>query len=460
MLLTLTTTHRPATDLGYLLHKHPDRFQTFDLSGGKAHVFYPEASDERCTVALLLDLDPIQLVRGRQHVASLEQYVNDRPYVASSYLSVALARTFATAMNGTCVKRPELVNRPLPLIAKLTAVPAPGGGEALLRRFFEPLGYAVNIASQPLDTQFPDWGRSPYFNLELTHTLPLHALLSHLYVLLPALGQDVHYYVDKNQVQKLLDKGQGWLEDHPAREEITRRYLKNLRGLTDDALERLSEDATDEGGAAGGTSIEKGKKKNLHQQRLEAVRDVLLRSGAETVVDLGCGEGKLLRMLMKHGQFTHIVGTDVAYGELRKAMDRLRYEELSERQRERLTLYQSALTYRDRRLEGFDAAAVVEVIEHLDEHRLHSFERVVFGAARPGTVVLTTPNAEYNELYGLPEGAMRHADHRFEWTRQQFANWAGRVAEEFDYAVEIFPVGPEDERLGAPSQLAVFTHGN
>ena len=462
MLLTLTTTHTPATDLGYLLHKHPDRFQSLDLSVGKAHVFYPKATAEETTAALLLDINPIDLVRGRQHEASLEQYVNDRPYVGSSYLSVALVKAFGTALNGTCAKRPELVDQPLPLTARITSVPAPGGGEAMIERFFAPLGYTLEVTRHDLDEQFPDWGGSRYYTLQLQHTLPLHALLSHLYVLLPALGQDLHYYVGQNEIQKLLDKGKGWLEDHPAREEITRRYLKNLRSLTDQALERLSDEGGEEaGGDAGATTVERERRKSLHQQRLEAVLEQLVATGANSVIDLGCGEGKLLRMLLKHKQFTRIVGTDVSYGELRKATERLHYEEMTPRQKERLNLWQGALTYRDSRMAGFDAAAVVEVIEHLDENRLQAFERVVFGVARPGTVVLTTPNAEYNVLYdNLQAGTMRHSDHRFEWTRAEFQNWAYHVAQEFNYGVKITPIGPLDEAVGGPSQMAVFTYGN
>src|SRR5262249_42092936 len=136
---------------------------------------------------------------------------------------------------------------------------------------------------------------------------------------------------------------------------------------------------------------------------------------------------------------------------------RLRLERMPERQRERVELFQTALTYRDRRLSGFDAAAAVEVIEHLDEPRLRSFERVVLGHAVPKTVVVTTPNREYNELFeGLPAGQFRHRDHRFEWTRPEFEGWAGRVAGEHGYGVRFLPIGPEDPARGAPTQMAVF----
>src|ERR1700746_2724312 len=160
MLLTITTTHRPATDLGYLLHKNPANLHSFDLSFGKAHVFYPEAEPERCTAALLLDVDPVGLVRGKrgQHEGGkLDQYVKDRPYVFSSFLSVARGRAFGTAMSGRSKGRQELADLPIPLTANLTVV-ACRAGEGLIRELFEPLGYSVVAQPHPLDGQVPDWG--------------------------------------------------------------------------------------------------------------------------------------------------------------------------------------------------------------------------------------------------------------------------------------------------------------
>ena len=141
MLLTLSTTHTPATDLGYLLHKHPNRVQTFNLPFGRAHVFYPEASETLCTAALLLDVDPLKLTRrGGAASFALQPYVNDRPYVTSSLMSVALARVFSSALGGRCKEKPELVGKALPLEVKLTALPChgdkSGGGEALLGKAF------------------------------------------------------------------------------------------------------------------------------------------------------------------------------------------------------------------------------------------------------------------------------------------------------------------------------------
>jgi len=186
MLLTLTTTAAPATDLGYLLAKNPARLHTFDLAFGKAHVFYPEATPERCTAALMLEVDPVGLVRGRQGPAgeggALEQYVNDRPYVASSFLSVAIARVLGSALGGRSKDRPELAQQAIPLEARVSVLPC-RGGEGFLRRLFEPLGYEVAAQQHPLDETNPDWGSSRYFSVTLRATKRLADLLTHLYVL-------------------------------------------------------------------------------------------------------------------------------------------------------------------------------------------------------------------------------------------------------------------------------------
>ncbi|MDH5640239.1 MAG: 3' terminal RNA ribose 2'-O-methyltransferase Hen1 [Nitrospira sp.] len=465
MLLTIATTAAPATDLGYLLHKNPSRVHEISLSFGKAHVFYPEAKSERCTAALLLDLDPVGLVRNRRGPAgegrALEQYVNDRPYVASSFMSVALSQVFGTAMTGRSKERQELANRALPFEVQVSVVPC-RGGESVLRKIFEPLGYSIKATRYPLDETFPEWGESPYFTVELKAELRLKELLAHLYVLLPVLDDDKHYWVGHDELEKLLHHGGEWLAAHPERELIVQRYLKYQKRLTRQALAQLVEDdQSDPDAEAERHATEEAvveERITLNQQRQAVVIAALKSIGAKRVLDLGCGEGKLLRNLLEDKTFAHVAGMDVSYRALEIAQERLHLDRLQPKQKERTTLFQGALTYRDARLEGFDAAMVIEVIEHLDPHRLSSFERVLFETAKPRAIVLTTPNAEYNVRFEtLPAGKLRHKDHRFEWTRQQFQEWASDVARRFGYLVRFLPVGPEDPVVGAPTQMAIFT---
>ncbi len=458
MLLTITSTTAPATDLGYLLHKNPARVQSFDLNFGKAHVFYTEATPDRCTAALLLDVDPVHLVRGQR--GGMDQYVNDRPYVASSFMSVALAQVYGSALAGQCKERSDLAQMALPYQARLAVVPCRGGA-SILQRLFEPLGYTITAQAHPLDGTYAEWGMSDYFTVTLASTTRLSDLLSHLYVLIPVLDAEKHYWVGDDEVAKLLRHGEGWLVSHPERELIARRYLKR-RHLVRAALAQLAEeddpdpDSSEETHAQEEAEIEQ--QLSLHEQRLGVVLAVLKNSGAKRVLDLGCGEGRLLQLLLADRSFTEIVGMDVSHRALEIASERLHLDHLPPVQRARIQLLHGALTYRDQRLAGYDAAAVVEVIEHLDAARLQAFERVLFEFVRPSLVVITTPNSEYNVKFeSLPAGHFRHKDHRFEWTRVEFQAWATHVADRFGYRVRFLPVGPEDPSVGAPTQMGVFT---
>lgn len=463
MLLTISTTYRPATDLGFLLHKNPAKFQSFELSFGHVHFFYPEATGERCTAALLLEVDPVGIVRGgvRFREGLLDQYVNDRPYVASSFLSVAIAQVLGSALGGRCKDRPELVSEPIPLTARISALPC-RGGENFLQRIFAPLGYVMKATRHPLDDKFPGWGESAYFTVELTRTTTVSELLTHLYVLVPVFDYHKHYYVGDQEMEKLLARGKGWLAAHPERETIAYRFLKHAPSLARQALAQLEQEE-----APAVAKLEDSPKVDeellekpisLNEQRLGAVLTVLRASGARSVLDLGCGEGNLVRELMKDKQFEQIIGLDVSIRSLEIAADKLHLDRLPTPQKERVKLLHGSLMYRDKRLSGFDAAAVVEVIEHLDSPRLAAFEHTVFECARPGTIVLTTPNREYNALFeNLPVNGLRHSDHRFEWTRGEFRAWGNSVTERFGYDCRFLPIGPENPKLGPPTQMAVFS---
>ncbi|MGH3346644.1 MAG: 3' terminal RNA ribose 2'-O-methyltransferase Hen1 [Nocardioides sp.] len=463
MLLTLSTTHRPATDLGYLLHKHPDRVQQFPQSFGVATVLYPEAGDERCTVALLLDVDPVRLARSRGRGSpdfSLAQYVNDRSYAASSLLGVALADVFSTARSGRCRSRQELADSAIPLEVTVPVLPCRGGAD-VARRLFEPLGWTVEAEPIAFDDAFPEWGDSRYLRLTLAGTLRLADALNQLYVLFPVLDESKHYWQGPDEVDKLLRSGEGWLAAHPDHDRIARRYLGRRAGLTRVALARLAElgDETEEAfePAEDEEACQPEERRvPLNTQRHEAVVRTLLDLGATTVIDLGCGPGQLLTRLVGERAFRRVAGADVSTRSLQHAARRLRVDRMSERQADRVSLFQAALTYEDERFAGYDAAVLMEVVEHVDPSRLPALERVVFGAARPGSVLVTTPNREYNTRYDGLTG-LRHSDHRFEWDRAEFADWSDTVASAYGYTVKRSGIGEVDDERGHPTQLAVFT---
>jgi 3' terminal RNA ribose 2'-O-methyltransferase Hen1 len=456
MFLSIATTHRPATDLGFLLMKHPGRIHETDLAFGKAIVFYPDAREERCEAALVLDIDPVGLVRGRgQGDGLLDQYVNDRPYAATSFLSVALNRAYRTAMSGTSRERPELAATPIPLEVRISPMPSPSG-DGLVRSLFDPIGWAVEaerIAGPA--------GPSRYVSLSLSGVHRLADALSQLYVLIPVLDDDKHYWVGDDEVEKLLAKGGKWLAVHPEKELIAGRYLKHRRNLARAALERLapeeSEREPDRAPSRDAPEDALEAPIRLNDQRMEAVVEALAGAGAKVVADLGCGEGKLLARLARDRRFTRLFGVDASARALERGAERLKLNLAGGPATERVTLLHGALTYRDDRWKEADAAALVEVIEHLELDRLPALARVVFGAAHPKIVVVTTPNAEHNVLFqNLPSGRFRHPDHRFEWTRAEFRAWAEEIEERFGYTAKLSEIGAPHETYGAPTQLAVF----
>jgi 3' terminal RNA ribose 2'-O-methyltransferase Hen1 len=480
MLVTITATRPegadwPATDLGYLLAKNPANVQEFSLAFGRSRVFYPEAAEDRCTAALYLEIDPIALIKNRNLDSadfSLSQYVNDRPYAASSLLAAAIGQVLRTAIRGTSKERPQLAASAIPLTLHLPAVAA---APAFIERIFAPLGWTVLATELPLDPAFPEWGISRYCDVTLVGEARVSDALSQLYVLLPVLDGSKHYWIDPSEVEKLLRAGEAWLPAHPDRELITRRYLGRRPTLVRSALARLAEadevpeseldNAVDvaaeeaaEGAAEETAVVEEAPRVSLATARREAVVQALKDVGARRVLDLGCGGGALLRPLLHDRHFTEIVGVDVSVRALQYAARKLSLDRQPAQLAERVTLKQGSLTYADASLKGYDAAVLMEVVEHVDPPRLDSLEHAVFAAAHPRAVVVTTPNAEYNVRYEtLEAGRMRHRDHRFEWTRGQFEAWASGVAERRGYSVEYRPVGEVDAELGPSTQMAVFT---
>ncbi|MEU5153769.1 3' terminal RNA ribose 2'-O-methyltransferase Hen1 [Glycomyces sp. NPDC021274] len=471
MLLTISTTSateaRPATDLGWLLRKNPANVQAFEQSFGTAWVFYPEATAARCTAALLLEVDPVRLAKtyGRSGDASLQQYVNDRPYAASSLMAVALGKVFSTARSGVSESRPELAAALLPLEIELPAVPCKGGPD-LVAALFAPLGWDVQAEAVPLPGFAHD---SRHVRVRLRGEARLSDALSQLYVLLPVLDDAKHYWVDIGEVDKLVRSGGDWLASHPERNLITQRYLAHRRSYERAALTRLAEaegaaperetpldEEPVEGDASPTNSAGAERTQPLHRRRIAAVLDAVRRSGATSVIDLGCGSGKLLAPLLEERQVTRVTGVDVSSRALAQAERNLRLDRMPERLAAKLELRQGSVVYRDKRFGGHDAAVLMEVIEHLDAGRLPAMERVVFGEARPRTVIVTTPNAEYNAQYGLDDHQMRHADHRFEWDRPHFNAWAEATAAQYGYRVRIEGVGDADPEAGAPTQMGVF----
>lgn len=471
MLITLTCYAPNASDVGYLLGKNPASTFERPFSAGTVWVYYPEVAEDHVTIALLTEIDPVGLVRGPAALAQLDQYVNDRPYVASSLTSVALKTAFSTALAGrsaTSTSKAERLTERMRWVVTLPAVACEAGDE-LIQRIFAPLGYSVTAERLPLDTHFPTWGMANLYRVMLDGEQTVQDVLSHLYVLMPVLDNSKHYYVGAEETEKLLAHGGSWLAAHPERDLIARRYLRYKRPLVQSALARLIEadSALAEAPETDDTKADDAPVKEpdepvigLHELRLNTVLAAIREAGARTLVDLGCGEGKLLALALKERTLTRILGMDVSSAALSRARRRLHLDTLPPAQRQRIEIAQGSLLYRDQRLEGFDVATMVEVIEHLDPPRLAAMERIVFEHARPRRVIVTTPNREYNVHWeAVGETRLRHHDHRFEWTWAECQTWAEGVAARYGYRTTHQHLGPLDPDLGAPSQMVVFDRG-
>ena len=460
MLLTITYEGKETQNLGYLLHKNPDRPQQFEISYGKAYVFYPEVSDERTTAALLLDIDPLDLAKGKigSGTGGLFDYVNDRPYGCSSFMSSAIARIFGSALNGKCKEKQELADTPIDLSVTIYCL-KDNGIEQLAQQLSEPLGYTVETKRTQLDDKFPEWGKAPYVDLTIKGKKKISDILKHVYVLIPVFDTQKHYYVDESEISKLLKHGEGWLQDHPYKEKITRRFLGKKQEYIRKANEALTADEMENNEQEELPGEEKQEEKTripLNTTRLETVKRAVLESGAESVIDLGCGEGRLIELLLKEESIKKITGCDVSVLSLERASFKLRYRKMDQAQKDRLSLMQASLTYMDSRFSGHDCACLIEVLEHIDHSRLDAVERIVFEHISPKTVIVTTPNREYNAVYGIPENELRHRDHRFEWTREEFRKWTEKICEKYGYRCEINGIGDLSEQYGQPTQMGVF----
>jgi 3' terminal RNA ribose 2'-O-methyltransferase Hen1 len=468
MMLSIACKNLSEEELGFLLHKNPARVHPLDLSFGKVYVFFDEPPEgHQAQVCLLVDVDPLAMVQGRGGLGHQDAlYVNDRPYVASSLLASAVTKVFGTALSGRCKERPELVDRE---IEWTFAMPFVARGSMLnaLFHLFEPLGYEFDpdLLNYDSSVDYATSARPILTRIAVRTTLS--EALSHLVVLIPVLDGENHRWVDDGDLVPFVRRVESWLPDHPYGMYILRRALKYQTSLVKAFTERFPaitgsmarlpqleanvwDDATVE--AAGCQPL------SLNSQRFSAVEAVVSALSPSSIVDLGCGDGSLVSQLVKQTSIQKLVGMDVNPLVLSRARARLEHLSLTKAQTEKIQFIHGSLAYRDPRVKGFDLALLIEVIEHIDAERLETLEHQVFDYGQYSTVVVTTPNREFNDLYvGMEKGKMRHSDHRFEWTRQEFLNWAKRIGDAFGYNYEISEIGAGNPAVGSPTQMAVFS---
>lgn len=460
MLINITVTGENAKALSYILWKNPDHIFDREFSSGHVVVFFSEYSNQKATASLLVLVDSVGMVRSEWGRIS-SSYVDHRPYAASSIASVALKEAYSSAFAGKSetAEIDAVIKQKLPVEIELSSVWVKGGVQSI-HDFFEPLGYAVNAEKLLYESK---WLKSDscVFNVTLTGMQTILDLLRHLYVLLPALDNKKHYFVNENEIVKLLSHGEGWLETHPYKERIVSRYLIHRHNLIEEALEQLAEEVQDEETEENAAGAEEAMERpiRLQEERLQTALAVMrtLDPAPLKIGDIGCGSGDFIRLIENDRAFSEVIGMDVSSKVLQIAEKRLHLDRRNAWQSPKISLIHGSLAYKDSRLKGLDAVLMFEVIEHIDAIKLPVVEYNIFEFLTPGYVMVSTPNKEYNQLFpSLEKNALRHRDHRFEWTRDEFRQWAGAVTAKYPYEVDFFQVGPRDDNLGAPTQMAVF----
>ncbi len=442
MILNFNVKGENADKISFLLHKSPNKLHQFSLGFGSAYVFYSKYERNDVSFSLLVDIDPIDLVRGKnKNSQGIFDYVNDRPYATSSFLCSAIAQVFSTALSGRSKEYEHLVKEEMEFKVEVVSLKVKTN-LIMLNKIFDPLGYELEIKSHLLDEKIFGEEESNYVDLILKNKLTLQSVLQHLYVLIPVFDNNKHYFVNNDEVEKLLSKGGDWIDVHPEKDFITSRYL-NSKFIDAKKLESLFSKEQNK-------MIEERKKNSLNSQRLSQVTDVIESLNIKSLVDLGCGEGKLIKELLNNTSVEKILGVDISINVLKKAARKLKYDTV----KDKIELVQSSAVYYDERFTEYEAICLIEVIEHIDEQKLYLLKENVFNLVKPKYVIITTPNVEYNTVYELD--GYRHSDHRFEWSRSEFRLWCEEICNQYNYDVEYFSIGEEMETVGNSTQMGVF----
>ena len=444
MQLTIQATGDNAKVMSHLLSKNPANLYERNQKGHLVRFFYSKFTDQEVEATIFVTPDPIELVQSNSNSYDITHYINDREFAVSSIFCSLIRSALGTALNGQPKEQyMEWVDHPFslqfefgPVVSTLT--------DQQLAELFEPLGFALAITRQEIDYSIRMKDESSARYLTLRGTKTLHESLRQLFVLIPVLDNYKHYYIDEKEIEKLERYGEGWLENHPLRDFI---YRKSLR-----FKELYSQVESQK--PAGEPEVQV-KKARLNELRYEKIAETVSQLKPESVVDFGSGEGKLSERLGLIAGVREILAVEPSQSAAVKAAARFHKAQENEHFTMPKTLWGS-LFYFDERLQGKDAIILCEVIEHIDEDRLPKAMDTILHAYRPGALIITTPNREYNDVYEMEE-RFRHTDHRFEWTRAEFQQWClERNNQEF-YGLQFEGIGEEHDLQGHPTQMCIFT---
>lgn len=443
MQLTIRATGDNVKAISYLVSKNPENLYERNQKGHLVRMFYSKFADKELEMTVFVTPDPLELMQNKSNSFDITHYINDREFAVSSIFCSFIRSALGTALNGQPKEEyAQWVGHEFPFVLELGPV-ASTLSDQQLKDLFEPMGYQVDIERPEIHYSFQLKESSTVRTLTLTGYQTLQNSLRHLFVLIPVIDNYKHYFIDEKEIEKLERYGDGWLEEHPMREMIYRQALrfKEIYSLVESPnTEEKPEEPV--------------RKVRLNEMRYEKIVETAKLLKPNSIVDFGSGEGKLAVQLGFINGVQEVLAVEPSQAATLKAVKR--FEKVKDRSSfiEPTTLWGS-LFYYDERLKGKDLIILCEVIEHIDAQRLPKAFDTILNLYAPESLIITTPNQEYNEIYDM-EDHFRHDDHRFEWTRQEFQEWC-KARNHLDlYELEFSGIGEENLNQGFPTQMCVF----
>ena len=463
MIFSISTTHYPATDIGFLLHKNPDEFHKIPFNFGDVYIFYPYGSPELCMATLIVKIDPIKL-----YEKSFIDVCYDFPFIETEYevfgfslFSMLLSKIYVMTLNGISNSRSELVNLSIPLSANIINV-MHYDKVLLIKEFFEQLEYNVRIENKSGNNNETKLCKIECFNIEITAIIPLKNILSHLCIILAVLDNSLHYWMNENEIDKIIEMSKVFLKNHPMEDYIMKHLSKEKINSKVKAISFVSQDKLWNRYLI--PTVNKGREKLLKKQvkfneeKHNYIISVLKGLNSKSVVDIGCGEGEFIELLFKDVNFERILGVDVSNYMIEKAKFRIDLCNIPSENKERINIIQSSIFYRDKRLRGYEAATVINVIEYFDLPRLKLFEQVLFGLIQPQHVIIVISSVEFIvKKDSISNNKFNNVKNVFEWTKEKYKLWYSCVAEQYDYTFRLLEDGYKEIESETLNQIVVFS---
>ncbi|WP_141431100.1 3' terminal RNA ribose 2'-O-methyltransferase Hen1 [Bacillus sp. 03113] len=432
--------------LSYLIAKNPYNLYDRDEKSNRVRLVYTVFDEKEVEVVIFVTPDPVELVRNSANAFDITQYINDREFAVSSLFCTNIRKALGTALNGKPKEEyQKWVNHPFELHMNFGPVASHLSDENIVE-LLHPLGYIVEIERGETNYSFELKQRSSSRFIHLKGQQTIQQALRHLFILIPVIDNYKHYFIDEHEIEKLVRYGEGWLDSHPLREYIIKQSLR-FSELINQFPSLAKKDDEEEHSSA--------PKVRLNELRYQAVVEKIKSlSQRASIVDFGSGEGKLSVRLSNIPDVKEVLAVEPSETAQLRAIQR--FEKASYNQTHvSPTPILGSLFYYDERLLNKDVMILCEVIEHIDEYRLPNIMKTIFREYQPKTLIVTTPNREYNEVYAMDE-IVRHSDHRFEWTRQEFKSKCETWIKNVLYSMEFEGIGLEHEEYGHPTQMCTF----